>query len=960
MRMGGLGAVLLAVCLLASVKAQELPKATAEGQKVVAELVKACLAERVLTHVKEGKKVSIRVDARKVRAIVAARRKQLTREVGDTLVAKWGRTTPVGQVGYVALLEAVGEETRDERLLGFAAFFTALSRAQRREEGAQASYERAVKHFAAARELAWQATSLNNLGLLLKDRGKYGQALPYLQQALAMDQKLYPAAQFPLGHPDLAQSLNNLGGLLWDQGEYVKALPYLQQALAMDQKLYPVAKYPNGHPNLARSLNNLGLLLQAQGEYGKALPYMQQALAMFQKLYPVARFPHGHPQLARSLNNLGWVLRAQGEYGKALTAYNEALQSLRLSDTKVSLDGDLAVAKLLRPVPWTVRILGNRADLLAASLRPRASVEQLRRCNSACALALAVQERLRSEFLTHHDSKLRLGEEHTWLVPLRLAMLARLFALEGKAADLRTAFTTLEQNRARVFLESLGKAHAGRLASLPPKLRAEEEGLNRALRLLDAQLRTIEKLPRAEVAARTRQLWQERQQAEEKLSRFEQQLARSQPHYAALRYPRPCSLEQARACLEASEVALLFSVGREASYVLVVAGKPDPKDKAQGLALVRLPGRSVLAEQIETLRQNTTLTSVQQTRDAGSQLYRLLLAPLEKHIKGKNLVIVPDGPLGLLPFELLVEGASVEEEGRWLIQTRRLRYAPSLTALHLIGLWEKGRTVKPDRPLWALGDPVFGLDDPRLLKPALALDCLAGPGGSGLLASGLLAATLPPDSREVRRDLLLRSGRPGEKGLVRLPASGQEVQRVAGLLKAPRGLLRLGREATEAAVKQASARGELGRARYVHFATHGILGSRDGLPAALALCPVGASGQQDEYGADDGLLRLPEVSALRLNADLVVLSACQTGQGSQRGAEGVASLARVFFYAGSRGVVCSLWKVADRGTAELMAAMYQRLEKGQSSAEALRGAKLALIEAGELPFVWAPFIHLGR
>jgi CHAT domain-containing protein len=123
--------------------------------------------------------------------------------------------------------------------------------------------------------------SLNNLGRLLQAQRRYTQALAYYKQALAMRQKLYPAAKYPNGHPDLATSLNNLGFLLQEQGLYAQALPYLEQGLAIRQKLYPAAQYPDGHLDVAMSLNNLGVLLWAQGRYAQALPFYEQALALY-------------------------------------------------------------------------------------------------------------------------------------------------------------------------------------------------------------------------------------------------------------------------------------------------------------------------------------------------------------------------------------------------------------------------------------------------------------------------------------------------------------------------------------------------------------------------------------------------------------------------------------------------------------------------------------------------------
>jgi CHAT domain-containing protein len=140
-----------------------------------------------------------------------------------------------------------------------------------------------------------------------------------------MRQKLYPKGKYPDGHPELAISLNNLGLLLRDRGEYPRAEPFFRDALAMRQKLYPKGKYPRGHPHLATSLNNLGFLLQARGEYARAEPFYRDALAMYQKLYPKDKYPDGHPHLATSLLNLGFLLEAWGEHAKAGAVCRDAL-----------------------------------------------------------------------------------------------------------------------------------------------------------------------------------------------------------------------------------------------------------------------------------------------------------------------------------------------------------------------------------------------------------------------------------------------------------------------------------------------------------------------------------------------------------------------------------------------------------------------------------------------------------
>ena len=193
----------------------------------------------------------------------------------------------------------------------------------------------------------------------------------------------------------------------------------------------------------------------------------------------------------------------------------------------------------------------------------------------------------------------------------------------------------------------------------------------------------------------------------------------------------------------------------------------------------------------------------------------------------------------------------------------------------------------------------------------------------------------------------------------RLVASGVEVRKVAERLGAGEAFV-TGLKACERLLKEASAKERLKRCRYIHLATHGLLAGANGRPPSLILSLVGNDGQEQLGGVNDGFLQMDEVTFLELNADLVVLSACQTGRGALVASEGVVGLTRSFLYAGSRGVVCSLWAVDDAQTARLMEALYTRLKAGDSATEALVAAKRQLLAEGKAPRYWAPFILIGK
>jgi tetratricopeptide (TPR) repeat protein/CHAT domain-containing protein len=764
------------------------------------------------------------------------------------------------------------------------------------------------------------ALSLHNLAALYESQGEYGKAEPLYRQALEIRKQVLGER-----HPDYAVSLNSLASLYSSQGEYAQAEPLYRQALEIRKR-----QLGERHPEYAQSLNNLAVLYDSQGEYGKAEPLYRQALEIREQV-----LGERHPDYAASLNNLAFLYKSQGKYAQAEPLYRQAIATLRQRPDGPRVEFEHLTAANLRPLPNTVTYLANYYVLLEQRLGPQPTAAQLRAADHALALALAVRERLRQEVLERDASKLHHAAQAFDLIPRRIGLCQRLFDQESKVADLETALATAEQGSARVFLEQLGKARALSVGRVSPERRQQETALRQKLSALDARLAQEQDKPSAKRdAERVGQLLDEQKQVEAELHQLIQRLEHEYPQYAALKYPRPCSLAEARACLAANEVALLFVPGDDKSYVVLVEARPAPGDKANGLAIYALPGRDDIADGISCLTDRDTFQHPAKARAVAVQAYDLLLAPLKERLRGKDLLIIPGGLLGYLPFEVLIE------DDRYLIETHRIRYAPSLTALHLVCQWQQTRP-KPERALWALADPVYDRADERVADKA----------------------DLTQASQDALAEYLSRAtrGHPaGGEPYSRLHFSGEEVRAIRALLGASGSDVLTGLQATEAAVKAASEKGLLARARYVHFATHGILGLDTGQPPALVLSLVGNDGQRDaEGGVNDGFLRLDEVTRLKLNADLVVLSACETGKGRLYAGEGVTGLARAFLYAGSRGVLCSLWAVDDRETANLMTQMYAGLKDGKSAAEALRAAKLAMIREGKAPVYWAPFILIG-
>jgi tetratricopeptide (TPR) repeat protein len=306
-----------------------MPELTPTRWKVVEALIQACRKEGAFTIEGKGADAVVRLDEKKIRAVVAARRKDISPELIDALLAVWVRTHNRSKPLVQSLVRACGEETKDARTLGTAAFMAAhADQGTQRLTAAAAGFRHAARKFAAANETRWQAASLEHAGRALASQGEHGKALECHRQAMRLRQALYPKTKYSKGHTDLATSLFCVGQVLHYQGQNGQALEHYLQALPMfqDQDLYPKDKFPDGHTNLAACLNNVGLLLQAQGNYSKAHDVLTAALQMNRRLYPKEKFPDGHLALAMSLHNVGLVLSALGDKTKALDYLTQALR----------------------------------------------------------------------------------------------------------------------------------------------------------------------------------------------------------------------------------------------------------------------------------------------------------------------------------------------------------------------------------------------------------------------------------------------------------------------------------------------------------------------------------------------------------------------------------------------------------------------------------------------------------
>ncbi len=405
----------------------------------------------------------------------------------------------------------------------------------------------------------------------------------------------------------------------------------------------------------------------------------------------------------------------------------------------------------------------------------------------------------------------------------------------------------------------------------------------------------------------------------------------SYPAYAKLADPGPVALADFRRLLGRGEAFLTFVVGAKSSYALVVT--------ANGLTAKPLTATTQsLADDVADLR-SAFVPKLGRLSDfslkSSYALYQQLLAPAEPALAGADhLIVAPGDDLDSLPLSLLVTEPPTGGYGdaAWLVRRMAVSQVSSPRALVALRAERASRVAAP-RPFFGVGDPSFTGG----ATSAKALGALASACQTGGMADPALLRALPP-----------------------LPETAGEVQTVGRTLGAQPGSILLGASATEGAVRGA----KLEQYAVLYFATHGLLPGElhcQAEPGLVLSPPAGPA----TSAASDGVLSASEISTLKLNADLVVLSACNTaaGGGNRFGGGALEGLADSFFNAGARAVLASHWEVPSAATQKLMTGVFARYAKDPSRdlAEALRQSQLALIAqpATAHPFNWAAFTLIG-
>jgi len=653
-------------------------------------------------------------------------------------------------------------------------------------------------------------------------------------------------------------------------------------------------------PGMAHSLIALAIAETALKRLDEAERSTTRALAILNKPGPLPEFRLWWS--GEAYQHLGVIRVGQKRYADARKALESGLERRRLL-----LGDSVRAADSLQTLGQLSRLEGNLPGALQA-YRQAAEIQVKDR---------PTRERARADNMVGYlDTLLAVAQASP----------------DQSEALLAEAFAAAQIPRGGDTARAINNM-AARLDAADPAIRAAAREFQEATRQRDRLRQTLAletvSPPDKRDPGREESQKRDLRAAEEKLADLEARLQAELPRYAQLTAPRPMPVSELAAILRPGEALITFLPTRNATYVFVVRDGRTHVHRAR-ISAVDL---NRLVQDVRASLEPAD-NQLKPFDVAGAhRLYTLLVAPVADRLRGTtHLIAVPAGPLLSLPLGLLVTkptpAGADHAQMPWLAREMAISVLPATASLKELRQ-VAGRSSAP-RPFIGFGDPVFA-------------------GAAGDTRSFTAIAALCRQGDPVDADLV--------RGLPRLRETARELALIARSLGADPASVIVGADASEANVRATN----LAQYQVVAFATHGLLPGELKCKSepALALTPPTTSS-----ATDDGLLDASEVAQLKLDADWVVLSACNTaGSDGKLGGESLSGLARAFFYAGARALLVSHWAVASRATVVLTTTTFEAQAKDATlgRAEALRRAQLAL--AGDKdtshPFYWAPFVLVG-
>lgn len=819
-------------------------------------------------------------------------------------------------------------------------------------------YKESIESFQKAIELAREISSKEHEVNCLRQLGVAYWQMNNLKDFFYRNKEALNIAKYLNHRKEVGRCLNNIGLYYWKLNDYSKALIYFLEAVK-------IAEQEENKENEAVCLNNIGLIYQEMGSYEKSRGYLLKALSINNKLGFKFSISGNLNTLGETYRRMGIISGNEEDFNRALNYfyncikstrknkdrkteiqalnnigsvqtelknYQDALQYFELCLRKAEENQDFEmIGMVLNNMGIVYYNQGNyeestkcylKAIELADKVKARHILWEayfgLGQCHekmNSYSQAIVFYKRaidtiddMRSQIFID-TYKAGFVRDKLNVYEILIDLLHRLNRNDSSRSYAKNIFNIVERAKARAFLECMAESWPHIKEGLSSEIVNRENEVSNRISVIMQELARpdLSKERREELLARL-------QQEEDEYMSLISKMRAEVPEVTNFLLLQPCQVEQVQEFLDEKTALIEYFLGENQSFMFFIT--------RNRFDVYSLPPRKEIEK---SLRAYLKILSDPPKRKfkgilASKRISRELFSPAGESISEpiKNLVIVPDGILYYLPFETLLDSQDLSSGDNYLVENYRISYAPSSSAL--LYLSENRVYDENSKGLLAFGNPSYTLKVSSKGKK-------------------------PKTDVETLRELYLEQG----FDFSPLPYSKREVLKIARYFPERKRDIFLEDEAREEAFKKASLEHYL----IVHFACHGFLAEEFPFRSALVL-------SLDEDPQEDGFLQVREIYNLRLKADLIVLSACQTGKGKLEKSEGVLGLPRIFFYTGVKSVVSTLWKINDKSTAMFMNSFYYYLSQGNGKSQALRLAKLKMLNSKfSHPYYWAAFVLNG-
>jgi CHAT domain-containing protein/lipopolysaccharide biosynthesis regulator YciM len=701
-------------------------------------------------------------------------------------------------------------------------------------------------------------------------------------------------------HLDTAIGYSNLASIHQENGDTESAEKDYLLSLEIRRNIYD-----EDHPSLVEPYIQLGKLYTQTERPDLAKDQLLEAARITSE-----RLGDFHPNMMDIHLEMGNILAQEREFRKADEHYLNSLK-INTDDENISQTKYYKIDEISYPLIF-ISTLKARGLLKIEQFHSGGEISNLHVAVDQFKKASRVIDQLQTQY-QNEASKLNLIDQNYSIYTGAVKALYLLHQQTGEASLKDEILFFAEKSKSRVALELLQTVQAKTFSGVPEAILEEENRINEKITFYYQKFH-LEKEKGFDAVKEKMDAYRDSLfYAQRELAEFSDNLERDFPSYYLLKYDsRLADRETIENILTNDETLINYVVGDEEIYAVLISKK--------SISVEKLGSPEGLAGKIETVRNSVTMGNTELYRETAHSLYQKLVDPFIQKISTDGIIIVPDQMLHYLPFEMLLTEYTDQSEYHrfpYLIRQKRIKYAPSATMLEVM------LNQRPEDPRNLLAIAPFHKKSVETEE--------SGSSGIQLYLKDL--SPLPLTQYETGEISKIITGKSSFMDYI-MP---QEAQ------------ILLNEDATKDWLMNES----LTDYGFIHFATHAFVHESNPALSGLALHADSDS---------DGITYVSDIYNLQMNADLVVLGACETGLGSIYKGEGLIGFTRAFIYAGASNLVVSMWRVNDHPTARLMIQFYRHISNGDSYGEALQKAKLQLIENPDMaaPRNWAAFVLNGR